>query len=52
MTIPVDNLSALSGFLRPGNFVDVLALLSPVGSSSSVSKQNKQQITTIPFLQV
>lgn len=51
MTIPVDNLSALSGFLRPGNFVDVLALLSPVGSKgSSVSKENKQ-VTTVPFLQ-
>lgn len=51
MTIPVDNLSALSGFLRPGNFVDVLALLSPVSSGTSGSKQNKQQVTTVPFLQ-
>ncbi len=50
MTIPVDNLSALSGFLRPGNFVDVLALLSPVSAGSGL-KQNKQQVTTVPFLQ-
>lgn len=49
MTIPVDNLSAISGFLRPGNFVDVLALLPPV-SAGTGSKQNKQ-VTTVPFLQ-
>ncbi len=49
MTIPVDNLSAISGFLRPGNFVDVLALLPPV-STGPGSKQNKQ-ITSVPFLQ-
>jgi pilus assembly protein CpaB len=51
MTIPVDNISVISGFLQPGDFVDVLALLPPINAGALKQEKKGSQMITVPFLQ-
>lgn len=49
ITIPVDNISSLVGMLKPGDYVDVIAML-PVPTQGADGKQ-AMQLVTLPLFQ-
>jgi pilus assembly protein CpaB len=49
ITISVDNISSLAGMLRPGNYIDVIAMI-PVPMQTADGKQ-MAQLVTLPIFQ-
>jgi len=53
VTIPVDNFSTIAGLLRPGNYVDVFALISPpANKNTGVSPVSGQLVPIGQHIQV
>ena len=51
MSIRVDEASSIAGFANPGNYVDVVAVLSPGGSGKQVSKVIAQNLKILAYNQ-
>jgi pilus assembly protein CpaB len=47
MTVGVDQVSGVAGFINPGNMVDVVLTIAPVGASQSISKIVLQNVPVL-----
>ena len=52
MTVSVDQVSGVAGFLNPGNIVDVVLIASPPGSSQQISKIVLQNMSILAIGQI
>ena len=52
MTVGVDQVAGVAGFLNPGNMVDVVLTVSPPGSNQSVSKIVLQNLPLLAIGQI
>jgi pilus assembly protein CpaB len=52
MTVSVDQVAGVAGFINPGNIVDVVLTASPPGSSQSISKIVLQNVPVLAVGQI
>lgn len=50
ITIPVDNIASLAGLIKPGNYVDAIAMI-PVPVETSEGQKPATQLASIPLFQ-
>ena len=51
MTVGVDQVSGVAGFINPGNMVDVVLTIAPAGASQSISKSVLQNVPVLAIAQ-
>jgi len=52
MTVGVDQVAGVAGFINPGNIVDVVLIASPPGSNQSISKIVLQNVPILAIAQI
>jgi pilus assembly protein CpaB len=51
MTVAVDQVSGVAGFINPGNMVDIVLTIAPVGAAQSISKIVLQNVPVLAIAQ-
>jgi pilus assembly protein CpaB len=52
MTVGVDQVAGVAGFINPGNIVDVVLIASPIGATQSISKIVLQNVPILAIGQI